>query len=335
MSIYSTAEDEINKIYEKAEKEADKILKEWYEQFKTIDKKQKNLVESGKLKKEAWEAMRQRRMATGTAFHKLQEKLYTIYNKAYEKAVEVTKKAAVDIYLKNYNTSNYGYEKETHASYSNLLTSKEVQRQFNVVGYRGAYGYPNPVYNKHRTYIRSVITGKVTSAAINGVEITEGIRFISDGIKTALLAAAAGLLMLTVTRNESAAKINAAISQEEIGAEFEKTWLATLDTITRETHREADGQTVGVNEPFVVGGYKMMEPGDSSLGAPPSETRNCRCTITIQLINIDRGKYERRAREFNPEYSTQDYGWGQNYTISGNMTYKQWEKLKKANGQME
>ena len=66
-----------------------------------------------------------------------------------------------------------------------------------------------------------------------------------------------------------------------------KEWLATPDNRTRESHAAAWGKyseggnpgPIPINEPFVVNGYKLFMPGDSSLGAPPSEFINCRCTI--------------------------------------------------------
>lgn len=57
----------------------------------------------------------------------------------------------------------------------------------------------------------------------------------------------------------------------------EKEWLATQDDHTRDSHSEADGQVVGIDEPFNVGGVEMMQPGDPN--APPDETINCRCTV--------------------------------------------------------
>ncbi|WP_027882904.1 hypothetical protein [Meiothermus rufus] len=41
-----------------------------------------------------------------------------------------------------------------------------------------------------------------------------------------------------------------------------------------------DGVTVPIEEPFVTpAGYRLMYSGDRSLGAPPGEVVNCRCTI--------------------------------------------------------
>src|SRR5260221_2126487 len=57
-----------------------------------------------------------------------------------------------------------------------------------------------------------------------------------------------------------------------------KVWLSTNDGHTRPDHREADGQTVGMDEPFEVGGEQLMYPGDISLGASAKEIVYCRCT---------------------------------------------------------
>jgi HK97 family phage portal protein len=61
-----------------------------------------------------------------------------------------------------------------------------------------------------------------------------------------------------------------------------KRWVAHGDGITRPSHRVANGQTRLSNEPFDVGGHKLMHPGDPS--APLSETMGCRCIeIPVRL----------------------------------------------------
>jgi len=59
----------------------------------------------------------------------------------------------------------------------------------------------------------------------------------------------------------------------------EKSWLAALDARTRDSHAEADGQTVAFGEPFIVGGVPMQHPHDA--GAPPEEVVNCRCVMEL------------------------------------------------------
>lgn len=57
-----------------------------------------------------------------------------------------------------------------------------------------------------------------------------------------------------------------------------KTWKSEQDNKVRDTHRQVDGITIGIFEPFEVGGYLMMFPKDMSLGADINEIANCRCT---------------------------------------------------------
>lgn len=66
-------------------------------------------------------------------------------------------------------------------------------------------------------------------------------------------------------------------SAQAVGVDS-KTWLATGDDKTRETHAEADGQTVPLDQPFTVGGEQGMYPGDPDLS--DEEAANCRCTLT-------------------------------------------------------
>jgi hypothetical protein len=61
--------------------------------------------------------------------------------------------------------------------------------------------------------------------------------------------------------------------------ELEMFWLATDDSRTRHTHREAEGQRVPVGSAFVVGGHELRFPGDPS--GPPQEVIQCRCTMLL------------------------------------------------------
>jgi len=56
-----------------------------------------------------------------------------------------------------------------------------------------------------------------------------------------------------------------------------KVWLSMEDSKVRPTHVRADGQARPITEPFLVGGYRMMHPGDPS--GSIKETANCRCTM--------------------------------------------------------
>lgn len=63
-------------------------------------------------------------------------------------------------------------------------------------------------------------------------------------------------------------------AQQRLGV-LVKTWHAKDDSATRLGHKRADGQTVFINQPFIVNMEALMAPGDPS--GSPSNVINCRC----------------------------------------------------------
>ena len=87
------------------------------------------------------------------------------------------------------------------------------------------------------------------------------------------------------------------IDNGEVAADaIEEEWDASEDKATRPTHAAADGQKVIHGQPFTVGGFLMMYPGDESLGAPAREIIQCRCVKRID-INFMKGLKDRLTPE--------------------------------------
>lgn len=61
-------------------------------------------------------------------------------------------------------------------------------------------------------------------------------------------------------------------------------WDTVGDNRVRHAHREMDGQTVGLDEPFVApDGDRLMHPGDTSLGASGQNVIACRCRVKTHV----------------------------------------------------
>lgn len=82
----------------------------------------------------------------------------------------------------------------------------------------------------------------------------------------------------TIARTEAMGAANGGMLEawRQSGVVRAKRWIAALDDRTRDTHVEAHGQTVGLDEEFEVGGARGPAPG---LMNDPDEDINCRCTI--------------------------------------------------------
>ena len=61
-----------------------------------------------------------------------------------------------------------------------------------------------------------------------------------------------------------------------LGLQLNKAWVTSFIN-SRDTHIAANGQTVGINEYFTVGGYRAKTPRDPSL--PIQELANCHCSV--------------------------------------------------------
>lgn len=84
-----------------------------------------------------------------------------------------------------------------------------------------------------------------------------------------------------LVRTEATNAANAATMQsaQDIfpGADMQKEWISASDERTRAAHREANGQIVDFNKPFLVKGEALMRPGDPRGSA--SNVINCRCSV--------------------------------------------------------
>ena len=79
------------------------------------------------------------------------------------------------------------------------------------------------------------------------------------------------------TEVHTASVIGADTAARSTGLTMVKEWLAAEDKRTRESHAEADGQEVALDESFEVGGVLLEFPGDPK--GPAKEIINCRCAI--------------------------------------------------------
>lgn len=91
------------------------------------------------------------------------------------------------------------------------------------------------------------------------------------------------------TQVEASTSITAGTSGDG-GSGVQRTWTAVGDAHTRPEHAAADGQTVGLHDPFDVGGESLMYPCDptGSLG----NTINCRCSISYTINGVGIGDDE-------------------------------------------
>jgi len=123
-----------------------------------------------------------------------------------------------------------------------------------------------------------IINDAIAEAVTQGIGENQTAALIRDRMENAgasLSRLRSRVIARTESHNASTAATQAAA--EASGVPMRKQWVASGGERTRDSHRRADGQIVGMNEAFIVGGERLMYPGDQSGSA--ETTVNCRCVV--------------------------------------------------------
>lgn len=184
---------------------------------------------------------------------------------------------------------------------------------------RKAYTNPTDPDGEHVTLYESLgvdvddlkktIRQEITRGLATGMAVKDIARNISFATNAPLNRAK------TIARTEShriheASAQTAREAAKANGADLVKYWDSIMDGDTRSTHRQLDGQTREVNEPFELNGHRAMQPGD--FGVPGMDI-NCRCTaitrVRYALSDADLKRMQQKAEfwELDKAQSFEDF----------------------------
>lgn len=315
-------EKRIAEVFKEAEKDLDKEVKEYFAKFKLRDKEMQALVDSGEMTKAEYQQWRLTQMGRGQRFEALRDKVAERYTQANEVANAYVNDMTPSIYSLNRNYEAYTIEKTVGSCDFTLWDESTVRQLLVEQPDLMPYYPPSRALNRgiDLEYGKSQITKHVTSGIIRGLapgKIANELMSSVTGMNrdSAVRAARTG-----ITAAQNAGRMDSYVAAEKMGIQIKRRWVCTKDARTRLDHGLADGQiVVGTKKPFIVGGYKMMFPGDKSINAPGHEIYNCRCTTrTVEKDGIEAEPRQMRVR--NPETGE--------WELVNEMTYSEWVKWK-------
>lgn len=320
-------EQRISRVYREAWDDLEKTVIDYFNRFLERDEEMKKLVGTeinGKVWTEQdYKLWRLNQIGRGERFDDLAVKVAERYTKANQVAVAYVNDATPGIYSLNRNYAAYTIEKASGNVGFTLWDEQTVKRLI--------VKKPElmPYYPEKKALRRGIdlkwgkkqITKSVTSGLLQGKSVGKIATDLQARVSEMNRASAVRSARTAITNAQNAGRMDSYKAAEKMGIEMERQWLATLDARTRDEHAMADGQTVGIDEPFTVGGEKLMFPGDGSLGASGWNLYNCRCTQIAKVKGVDMSDTKRRARDAET---------GRNVVID-NMTFKEWEAWKRGN----
>lgn len=321
-------ERRINAMYGQAAKELQETIDDFFEHFAKQDEKMKNLigtVQNGKeWTEQDYRQWRLNQMGRGARLEALRDKLARRMTDAKEVAIAYINDATPGIYSLNRNYTAYTIESVHPNADFTLFDEQTVKRliveQPDVMPY-----YPEALAVKRGIDLqfgKQQITASVTSSILQGRSIKQMVDDLQNRIATMSRVSAIRAARTAVTAAQNAGRMDSyAAADETWGIKSKKKWVATKDLRTRHDHGMADNQVVDYDQPFDVGGYKMMFPGDGSLGAPGHELYNCRCTV-VNATDDDLEAEDHMMRVKDPETGR--------YELAKKKSYQEWYDEKQA-----
>ena len=301
-------ERRISRVYREAWDDLEKTVIDYFTAFEKRDEEMKKLIGTVQNGKEWTEQdylqWRLNQIGRGKRFQALRDKIAERMTHANEIAIALANGDMAKIYAMN---RNYTIETAKEQAGDALVNEDFIQWDEETVN-RLLVEEPDlmPYYPAERAIKRGIdlawgkrqITANVTSGILQGKSIGKIASDLQRDIPEMNRTSAVRAARTAVTRAENAGRQDAAEDLEKRGVILEKEWIATLDGKTRHAHRRADGQTVENSEPFIVGGEKLMFPGDDSMGASGWNLYNCRCTRAVRVkgfVSILTKEQRRRA----------------------------------------
>lgn len=299
-------EERIKAIYGEATDGLNEIIEAYFTSFATRDEEMRKLVGTvvnGKVwTEEDYKQWRLAQMGRGQRYIELRDKLAQRLTDVNATAIAYINDKTPGIYTLNRNYAAYESER---AGVSFTLYDEATVRRLIVED-------PDlmPYYPEKRALKRGIdlAYGKkqITASVTSGILMGSSSRQIADALRRRIInmnvESAIRTARTAVTAAENGGRQASYEQATAMGIEMTREWMATLDARTRHWHGAADGQRVGVNEPFTVGGEKLMFPGDRSHGASGWNLYNCRCAVKAMIKGHERkretySEWQRRKQE--------------------------------------
>lgn len=177
---------------------------------------------------------------------------------------------------------------------------------------------PSRVVNgvKDKAWNKTKIANAVTQGIILGESIPEIAQRIAKQTSSSNMKAMTRYARTAMTGAQNAGRMEMLHEAQAMGIKVKKRWLATLDSRTRDAHRNLDGQVQDVDKPFESDLGPIDYPGD--FNADPANLYNCRCALIYEYPEYMPQNAERRA--YNDDRTESE--------IIPDMTYKEWKRWK-------
>lgn len=288
--IIRELEKKLAKEYSQAEKELQAKLDDYLKRYEAKDKKWQKWVADGTKTAEEYKQWKTGQVMTGKRWEAMRDSMAAELHNVNVTAREIVSGEKPTVYVINHDYTTYKIEQQTSVDTSYLLYNKDTT---NRIIAKEAKILPDPGKNmkariaagKDIAWQKGQIQSVTTQAILQGESIPNMAKRIASTMGETNHKSTIRYARTAITSAENGGRIHAMERAQSYGIKLQKTWMATLDGRTRDSHVDLDGQSVDVEEPFLSDHGYIMFPGDPF--AHPAEIWNCRCTMITQVEGFE------------------------------------------------
>lgn len=266
----------IQRVYAQAEKELREKLAAFTKRYEAQDKIKREQLKNGEITQQQYESWLRGQVFRGERWQSVKQSAVDQIYRANRTATGMMNDERKALFQDGANYSAFQIEKGTRGAVRfDLYDSASVTRLLN--------GDPKMLPDlkigkrKDESWNGRGIQNAITQGIIQGESIPQIAKRIGLETGERNRKAMTRQARTAMTGAQNAGRMAAMHDASEMGIKVKKKWIATLDSKTRDTHAELDGQEVDEDQPFVVNGMEIMYPGDPN--ADPSLVYNCRCSL--------------------------------------------------------
>lgn len=303
-------EKRLREIYSEAQKDMEKRLNEHLDFFKTAGAAMKEKVDNGQLSLAKYQKWEKEQVFIGKTWKDKINSVTAAIHNANVTASNIINGERRAVFGENATYQAYKLEHDagmdlSFTVYDSGAVTRLLRDQPELLKRRKIDGREDKAWN--RTLISDIIAKNI----IVGSSIPKIAQEIAEKTTERNKAASVRYARTSMTAAQNAGRIAALHDAQDMGIKVKKVWKATLDSRTRDSHADIDGEVKEIDEEFSNG---LQYPGDPDGQA--SEVWNCRCTLIY--------KYDDYPMQNAKRYDQQ------NHELIENMTYKEWKAYKQS-----
>lgn len=287
--LLAEMERRIAREYRQAVEQTTEKLNDYLRRFQIKDEKWRAMVAGGEKTAKEYQQWRTGQIMIGKRWENMRDALAADYHNANVLARSIVNGYVPEVYAINHGFATYQIERAARVDTSYTLYSREtveriLREEPELLPAPGVRMKARIAAGRDIAWQKGQIQSVTMQSILQGDSIPDTAKRIAQTMGETNHAASIRYARTAVTGAQNAGRMDAYKRAQDMGIETQKTWVATLDGRTRYAHRDLDGQTKPVDEPFDSELGEIMFPGDPA--ADPANIWCCRCTTIAEVKGL-------------------------------------------------